>query len=161
MVSCPTYSGWDKEGDRCYFFSREEKTWFEAEEACNKRGGHLVSVNNEQVHKYLQDRKFRGWIGGTDANKLGMGSGKWTWTDCSGWDFNSGWAPHEPRHVEEHCLEYYYYDALDKYLWDNKACIRKRAFVCSIKLCTGTVSNMLKVKSVTFHFIIFLMMMSR
>ena len=136
-------------GDRCYFFSKEEKTWVDAEEACNKRGGHLASVNNERVHRYLQDRKFRGWIGGTDVNKLG--SGKWTWTDCSGWDFNSGWAPHEPRHVEEHCLAYHYYHASDKYLWDNKACTRKKAFVCSIKLCSGKVSNMHKLKSYIFH----------
>ena len=146
-MSCP--AGWEREGDRCYFFSEEEKTWFEAEEACIKRGGHLASVNNEQVHTYLQGQEFRGWVGGTDLNTLS--SGQWTWTDCSGWDFNSGWAPHQPRHVEEHCLEYYYYDAADTYLWDNKACTRKKVFVCSIKLCPGIVSNISKEKCNIFH----------
>ena len=148
IVSCPPGNEWEQEGDRCYFFSKEEKDWFGAEEACQKRGGHLASVNNERVHNYMQSKEFKGWIGGIDVNK-GKGSWNWTWTDCSEWEFNSGWASGEPRPGHEYCVEYEGRDEIsDKYLWNNKACTRHvHGFVCSIPVCPGTVLNIFCVKS--------------
>ena len=79
VVSCP--SGWEREGDRCYFWSEEEKNWFEAEEACERQVGHLASVTSQEVHNHIKGKQITAWIGGTDMNN----EGAWLWTDCSDW----------------------------------------------------------------------------
>ena len=127
-MSCP--AGWESYQDRCYFFSEEEKSWDEAEEACMEGKGHLASVTSAQVHRYLQGKGFLGWIGGMKEDN------KWVWTDCSEWDFDSGWLPSEPSPGTEFCVEYF---AEPKHLWNNGYCENKRKFVCSKKVCPGTI----------------------
>ena len=138
-MSCP--AGWEREGDRCYFFSNEKKTWDEAEETCKvKHKGHLASVPSEQVHKYLQRKKTSGWIGGVNKdfyNPVNEDS-TWVWTDCSEWDFD-GWEEEEPSKGQdsrlEKCVEY----LSDKHLWNNGFCGNKKKFVCSKKVCPGKI----------------------
>ena len=70
IVSCP--EGWESYGNRCYFWSEEEKTWSDAEEECKKSGSHLASVPNHDVHKYMHDKAEEQWIGGVfDQQILG------------------------------------------------------------------------------------------
>ena len=128
VVSCP--AGWEREGDRCYFFSEEEKSWDEAEEACMKETGHLTSVTSEQVHMYFQGKGFAGWVGGLQKDN------KWVWTDCSEWEFDSGWGDGEPSTGGEKCVEY---NEKLRHLWNNMWCGNKRKFVCSKKVCPGTI----------------------
>ena len=135
VVSCP--AGWEREGDRCYFFSKEEKNWHEAEAACMKEKGHLASVSSEQVHKYLQGKKTSGWIGGIKEdwdNPVNKDS-KWVWTDCSEWDFDQGWDEEQPDQGPERCVEY----LSDKHLWNNLWCSNTRKFVCIKKVCPGKI----------------------
>jgi len=132
VFSCP--AGWEREGDRCYFFSQEEKSWHEAEETCvEKHRGHLASVPSEQVHQYLQRKKIRDfWIGGVkeDFNNPVNEDSKWVWTDCSEWEFNEGWAEEEPNSGPEKCVEYFI-----RNLWNNGYCENENKFVCSKKVC--------------------------
>ena len=141
VVSCPY--GWERKGDRCYFWSNEWKNWFEAEETCKMMyNSHLASVTSQGIHDFMMSKKRQFWIGGTDLNAWG----EWVWTDCSVWDFHSGWKRGEPsgRHPNgepEYCLEYfpvwtgqyYYYN----YLWNDKRCYRRQEFVCSKMICAG------------------------
>ena len=122
VVSCP--SGWEREGDHCYFWSEEEKNWFEAEEACQRHGGHLASITNQDDDNYIKGKQIRAWIGGTDINK----EGTWLWTDCSDWSFNSGWRSGEPNNknggATEDCAASYGSDG-----WNDNSCIAKHRYV--------------------------------
>ena len=140
VTSC--LPGWERVGDRCYFWSKEKKNWFEAEETCKSYHGHLASVTNQSIHDYMMSKNEQVWIGSTDLN------GEWVWTDCSFWDFLSGWKWGEPsgRHshngVPEDCMEYLqtaeewtgrYYKY--SYLWNDNWCYRQQEFVCSQEIC--------------------------
>ena len=103
--------------------------WFEAEEACNRHGGHLASVTNQAVHNYIKGKPIQAWIGGTNKNEAGT----WLWTDCSDWDFNSGWNWGEPNNWQgkaENCAEYsnYGYGYMDMGGMTNPATQNKDLF---------------------------------
>ena len=75
VVSCP--SGWEREGDKCYFWSKTTKDWEQAEEFCLEQGGHLASVNSQEVFKYTLSKGERVWIGGRNENQE---KNKWVWS---------------------------------------------------------------------------------
>ena len=61
VVSCPF--GWERKGDRCYFWSNEWKNWFEAEETCKMMyNSHLASVTSQGIHDFMMSKKSRGPI---------------------------------------------------------------------------------------------------
>ena len=124
-VSCPL--GWERKGDFCYFWSNNKTNWFDAEEACKRKGGHLASVKNREVHEYMVDKLPTVWIGGV------IQEDRWVWTDCSDWTFDSGWKEGEPNHLDiEHCAEYREigWNNVDCNLWINE-------YVCSKGICKG------------------------
>ena len=109
------------------------KDWFEAEEACKSQGSHLASVTNQEVHDYIKGKQIHAWIGGTDINK----EGTWVWTDCSDWDFDSGWSWDQPNNlgygtIGANCVESGY-----GYGWNDNSCNEKLRFVCSKAACAG------------------------
>ena len=139
VVSCPP--GWEREGDRCYFFSQEEKSWQEAEETCKEtHKGHLASVTSEQVHQYLQEKDFSFWIGGFKKNvsEPVNKDSKWVWTDCSEWIFDEGWDEEQPSNGPEKCVEYKNKNQ-HKNVWQNGMCSNERKFVCSKEVCPGMI----------------------
>ena len=134
VASCP--SDWERQGDRCYFWSEDtrddRKSWFDAEETCKERGGHLASVSDELIHKYMQDKQAQErWIGGFRNQE----NDSWVWSDCSTWDYNLGWAQHEPNdyHGNEDCVEYYY----PQFKWNDRPCSTHQRFICASILCKG------------------------
>ena len=142
-MSCP--QGWEKKADRCYLWTNDRKTWFEAENYCRSLGGHLASVTSQDVHTYMMGKQKRVWIGGTNLDDQGMG--EWVWTDCSVWGFLSGWKRGEPSGNQpqngnpENCLEYFptliETDSSVKYLWNDKHCHHQQEFVCAKNVCPG------------------------
>merc|ERR550517_1620960 len=38
---------WEKNGDQCYLWNSEKKNWTDAEDFCQKEGGHLASVHSD------------------------------------------------------------------------------------------------------------------
>ena len=133
VVSCP--KNWERNGNQCYYFSKERKNWSDAEEFCQRRGGHLASVTNEQVNNFLKNNdnlpwtQTERWIGG----KRELGNETYVWTDCSAWDFNSGWDKGEPDNAggNQACV----YFANGK--WGDGKCDIAAKFVCSIPVCSG------------------------
>ncbi|XP_053109108.1 C-type lectin domain family 4 member F-like [Hemicordylus capensis] len=88
-------SGWKHHGGGFYFFSKETKSWQEAEQACASYGAHLTSVTLRQEMEYLtgETNGEAFYIGLTDQWQ----EGNWTWVD--GTEFNSQvsfWAPGQP-----------------------------------------------------------------
>ena len=96
--------------DHCYYLSMMPSNWTCAEEYCRSGGAHLASVTSVATNEFiLSELSKKGcttlWIGGTDKDV----EGKWTWSDCSAWDYDSGWRLDQTNEDEkEDCLEMYY-----------------------------------------------------
>ena len=89
--------GWEENGDHCYFWSNDTKSWTDAEDFCQKEGGHLASVASNATQKYMDQRYRKGlggvvWLGGNDIEE----ESAWKWTDCSHWEVEF-WYPGEPN----------------------------------------------------------------
>ena len=131
VISCP--SGWEREGERCYLWTDDWKTWFEAEETCKTHDGHLASVTDQHIHDYMMGKGRTVWIGGVLADH----ESTWVWTDCSDWDFNSGWKQGEPNNFGwEKCVAYHNWDGNG---WNDLNCDWTREFVCSKMICLGII----------------------
>ncbi|XP_076829097.1 uncharacterized protein LOC143475210 isoform X2 [Brachyhypopomus gauderio] len=79
-VNCAV--GWKLFSRRCYYFSKDQKTWTESRDACIAEGGDLVIINNKEEKDFLQQSKpvpgkMDYWIGLTDAVK----ENDWRWLD--------------------------------------------------------------------------------
>ena len=104
MTSCK--ESWKENSGRCFLWGgKKERGWDEAEEFCQKEGGHLASVTSEAIEEYIIEEKNRRdisylWLGGSDKEEEGV----WKWSDGSPWEFaklNKG----EPRNgSKEDCL---------------------------------------------------------
>ncbi|XP_075787231.1 C-type lectin domain family 4 member K-like isoform X2 [Pelodiscus sinensis] len=74
-------AGWMGHGGNLYYFSQEEKSWFEAQQFCVSQGSHLTSISSQGEQEFLSkgtDGK-RYWIGLTDQGT----EGHWRWVDGS------------------------------------------------------------------------------
>ena len=74
-----------------YEYFEEDLTWTEAREACIEKGGHLVTITNQEeadlLYEFFYDKKA--WIG---AYKFG---GTWYWVTHEDWGFTN-WDNNEP-----------------------------------------------------------------
>ena len=136
VVSCPIGENWESFEDQCYYWSKGEKTWYEAEDFCKRIGGHLASVPNEGIHSYLKEYTEGGtsgkWVGGISEPN----NDTWVWTDCTSWDYNAGWGMNVPNDPQtERCLFHFYSKTLQS--WNDDPCTNKRQFVCSTSVCAG------------------------
>ena len=127
---------WEKNGDFCYLWKTDRKNWTDAEDFCQKAGGHLASeVHSNFTKDYiLEGMRTRGldkaWLGGNDIEEEGV----WKWTDCTPWE-HSFWAPGDPNNWfgGENCLEVY------RRKWNDARCSDEKGFVCSKKICSGRI----------------------
>ena len=92
------------------------KNWSDAENFCQTKGGHLVSVTSKEVNDYLLSRvehcgQRRVWIGATDQKS------KESWENCP-----------ELYNTDEH-----------QQGRNDLDCEASLNFVCSRTLCAGTV----------------------
>ena len=136
--------GWEANRQHCFFWSIASASWDEAEQTCQKEGGHLASVTSNATNQYiLSGLDKRGikenlWIGGRDSKE----EGTWEWTDESAWEF-SYWGPRRPNSdYRQNCLQYHgsFYNPLSpifKYVWWDFECEERSRFLCSQKLCSG------------------------
>ena len=129
--SCPL--GWERKGDRCYLWRKDWETWFEAEETCKRHGGHLASVTDQHIHDYMMKKPKKHWIGGF----LGNEKSNWMWTDCSDWDFDSGWREGEPNFLDKQKCVQYRSTGSKGNGWNNVPCEYTSMFVCSKRICSG------------------------
>ena len=127
--------GWEENGDHCYFWSKQVKTWDQSEEICQGKGAHLASVTSKATDNYIAAEskgKFH-WIGGSDKES----EGTWKWSDGSTWLFTNwgkiGRIQQPNNRPNHHCLEYQKED----WKWNDQHCGLQRNFLCSKKLCSG------------------------
>lgn len=98
-IPCEGSEGWfqrESNTDFCYKFDATTLTWFDAEKACAKEQGHLVSIHDKAENDYVfakMDQMYvqSVWIGTTKRF-----SENWVWNDQSVSDFFN-WAPDEPN----------------------------------------------------------------
>ena len=128
---------WEENGNHCYFWSTESKSWDEAEQFCKEEGGHLASVTSNATDDYieakLKERDHNLWIGGSDR----ASEGDWKWTDGSSWKFTN-WGKlngiQQPGHsTGQNCLAYF----IENRKWNDWVCFKETRFLCSKKLCSG------------------------
>lgn len=128
---------WERNGEHCYLWNTGAKNWTDAEDFCQKAGGHLASAvhTNATNNFILEETKRRGlnrlWLGGNDLEE----DGAWKWTDCTPWE-DTFWstATGEPNNWggPEDCLEIFH-----NWKWNDFPCSREQGFVCSKKICSG------------------------
>ena len=138
LPSCPV--GWEPFDGRCYFWvTNQVKNWSDAENFCQTKGGHLVSVTRKEINDYLMSRlghcgQHRVWIGATYQKK----EGSWEWPDSSS-PVKEDWTPVRPSlQNTENCAELYNIDEQQQGQNDFD-CEASLNFVCSKTLCEGTV----------------------
>ncbi|XP_064605139.1 adhesion G protein-coupled receptor L3-like [Liolophura sinensis] len=118
----------------CYCFELEQKTWLEAKQECQNRGGFLLSIGSvaelENISKKLKpmikDEDHLNWWVGLEADPVQ--AGRWKWAD--GGEFSrrvSPWSPGEPNNAgdKEKCVELNYKGKLN-----DAACSELNPFVC-------------------------------
>ena len=53
--SClPDDESWKFYENRCYYFSTDELTWWNAQAYCNQNGGHLVSIHDGDTNNFIK-----------------------------------------------------------------------------------------------------------
>ncbi|KAH7707443.1 Protein CLEC-51 [Aphelenchoides avenae] len=126
---CPTGAIQGLSDTTCYkiAYFRNGGSFFFGEEACQKEGGHLVSIHNafenaaifDIIQVYPPDNRF--WIGGT--NQL---TGDWSWTDGTSFGYKN-WAPGQPT-TGGACVQI----ENDSGLWEVRACEAGLRPVCKV-----------------------------
>ena len=63
---CP--GGWEPFGGSCYQFYSNRSAWNDAENDCNSKGGHLVSIHSEAEREFIYNLSGNSgiWAGGSD-----------------------------------------------------------------------------------------------
>jgi len=132
---------WEKNGEHCYLWSTDKKTWTDAEDFCRKEGGHLASVHSNATFNFLLEGINRtglptAWLGGNDLEV----EGTWKWVDCSPWNLTF-WARREPNNFggPEDCLvlAFRHISPHLNHKWNDGKCGSKLGFVCSKSICSG------------------------
>ncbi|KAM8830175.1 galactose-specific lectin nattectin-like isoform 2-T2 [Synchiropus picturatus] len=125
--SCPP--GWTKYGERCYMYNASAAEWADAEAACIRKGGNLVSYHNQGEYDFIlsvikrsSGKDTRIWVGGQDATKNKV----WLWSDGSIFDFQN-WGRGQPNNAQgkEHCMELNFFGKPNDHL-----CHIKKPFMC-------------------------------
>ncbi|XP_075787221.1 C-type lectin domain family 4 member K-like isoform X1 [Pelodiscus sinensis] len=128
------FTGWRSHGGNLYYFSQEEKSWFEAKQFCVSQGSHLTSVSSQGEQEFLSkgtDGQSY-WIGLTDQGT----EGRWRWVDGSEYraDASRGfWIPDQPDNwhqgiggsedCAQSCTE-------DQTLWNDVNCSLPARWIC-------------------------------
>ena len=124
--------GWERNGNNCYLWSTEKKTWADAEHFCQGEGGHLASVPSSAIEDYVKEGLQRhnidlAWLGGNDIEK----EGTWKWADCTPWDYTF-WGSNEPNNLGgEDCL----HQRANPLKWNDYSCSLSDSFICSKRIC--------------------------
>ena len=74
MTGCP--ENWEEHSGHCYLWGDKPRSWYKAEEFCEKEGGHLASVTSEAANEYIFEGKEKRkhaniWLGGSDQEEEG------------------------------------------------------------------------------------------
>ncbi|XP_077157417.1 C-type lectin domain family 4 member F-like [Paroedura picta] len=125
-------AGWRLYNGSFYSFSREDKPWQEAEEACRSHEAHLTSVTSREEMDFLvrESNGLSFWIGLTDQRE----EGNWTWTDGTKYSPRmSFWDERQPDNWDqtperrEDCVHFGKNKVLS---WNDNSCGTKIRWIC-------------------------------
>ncbi|XP_030839675.1 alpha-N-acetylgalactosamine-specific lectin [Strongylocentrotus purpuratus] len=136
-TKCPQY--WMEIGEYCYQYFGNKMKFHDAENICNRIGGDLPSIRNEeegntiyQLWKGLVNNPtkmdYAYWIGLRDTHQ----EKKFEWTDGTPLQYNN-WKHGEPNNWEnEDCVEIRNAGNNDyeRQRWNDRGCNHDRAFFC-------------------------------
>ncbi|XP_038601859.1 C-type lectin domain family 4 member K-like [Tachyglossus aculeatus] len=121
---------WRFHGGKLYFFSKDKKTWVEAERFCVSEDSHLASVASveEQTFLYSTANGVYHWIGLSDQDA----EGQWRWTDGTVYRDSENqrfWRKGEPNNLgnAENCV--HIWGKAEK-SWNDASCNRNYPFIC-------------------------------
>merc|ERR1712037_579554 len=132
VSSCKPY--WVEIQSHCYFWSKIQLNWAEAEATCRKQGGHLASITSKATNDRVSNETERShkdhksmWIGGTDTEEEAV----YRWSDCEEGKFEL-LTGIQPKKYD--CVEFF----KEGKFWGDNDCAEKNYFLCSQKLCPGS-----------------------
>ena len=132
------------------------RTWYQAEEFCVSKGGHLASVNSQfehdQLRELLKDEKKVEfvWLGGSDEEEEGV----WVWSNGAAWHYPGNswpWGSREPDGFQgENCLYLMWSGGSDNH-WIDHSCnhVGNTGFICQIPTQKSNFWEMLQIVSKT------------
>ncbi|XP_065663104.1 uncharacterized protein LOC136085711 isoform X2 [Hydra vulgaris] len=124
--------GWTDFRKHCYFIHRLKEffgySWLESFSSCQSKGGNLVSINNQEENRFIQNSLIKDngdyWIG---LSKL------WNYRRF-GWSNNIytqffNWIGRQPDNVDhvEYCVE------MNSNGWSDKECNILNGFICKVE----------------------------
>nr|XP_034958129.1 dromaiocalcin-1-like [Zootoca vivipara] len=133
-AECP--KNWLSFQGKCYGYFHREVSWQNAENECQRQGGHLASILDRKEHnavaRFLQqaqrwDDDEDVWFGLSIPDR----SKSWAWADGSPMSYTA-WEKYKsyPALKGEHCA------VLDEssgfMLWDNDSCYDRNPFICKV-----------------------------
>merc|ERR550525_2092231 len=121
-----------QDGDFCYAFVSEPKSWSAAQAVCRGIGGYLAEIKTEEQNHYIEGIMWEHpehkdiWLGATELVVKGL----WTWdhSDTPVHEEFTFWGIGEPDKGvnQEHCMEFF---EIFRH-WNNAPCEDKQSFVC-------------------------------
>ncbi|XP_044273064.1 asialoglycoprotein receptor 1-like [Varanus komodoensis] len=128
---CP--KGWLAFKESCYWISSVTASWNNAQRDCERKQGHLVTINSPEEKVFVNQRKKprHTWIGLTDV------SGIWKWSDGTLYSFDrADWSQGQPDHWYGHglgggedCVEMY-----PNGDWNDSHCSLLYYWICEMPL---------------------------
>ncbi|TKR70744.1 hypothetical protein L596_022729 [Steinernema carpocapsae] len=114
---------WKKRGNTLYYFSKNKKTWKDAEEFCVSQGGHLASIANQPENDYVNEHSEPySWIGAKSTFK----DFTYSWVDGSEMNYDAWEEINEPRNPRKmhNCA------IIHEGQWFAEMCLNENYFVC-------------------------------
>ncbi|XP_006039178.2 C-type lectin domain family 4 member F-like [Alligator sinensis] len=127
--------GWRHHGGNLYYFSKEKRSWEEAERFCVSQDSHLSSVLSWEEQEYLATQ-----VKGADQRWIGLSDreaeGSWRWADGS--KYTAGfWTESQPDNWDqgvggtEDCV---HLDQPRYETWNDANCTEQHRWICKTAL---------------------------
>nr|XP_022294994.1 collectin-12-like [Crassostrea virginica] len=135
LGGCP--SGWSDYGGSCYYFSRDQLSWWQAEMKCASQGGHLVIIDaaheNSFVRQYLAEYRVKGgaWMGLNDC--LFPNKHRWIWGFSKKRCHKFDWYGNEPVYHASGDFNCGAFWETYQYHWHVDSCAQRNYYVCEMK----------------------------
>lgn len=130
------YKKMNPDNNHFYYLYKENKTWDEANLACEKAYGHLATLTNQQEHDWF-NLQFNSvsqlWLGGYLNDRS-----EWSWVTGESWNFN-GWGAGQPDNSDgnEDVLMMYMHLPPDSGDWGDYANTWSLPYVCEWENSSG------------------------
>ncbi|KAI8508770.1 hypothetical protein Bbelb_138690 [Branchiostoma belcheri] len=144
MPNVPCKHGYRRVGWSCIRLGTVQKSFLDAQQACNAEGATLAMPKTEELDLALRRLvKMSGgnsdsWIGLRGTYNGRLGKWEYKWEDGSLLGKYQGWYPGEPRNRAESwltlCVQYWRGHTEWDTMWDDAICDDKKRYICQSHL---------------------------